>query len=114
MCGISFIFSREKRDVGRQVKMMMSMIQHRGPDSSFYEIFDSSGNRKNQSSEVGNIAIGCNRLAIVDDKDESNQPMQYLDGRYWITFNGEIYNHNHLKIFCKKQDTYSAVALIQK
>ena len=33
------------------------------------------------------------RLSILDLADAANQPMSSPDGRYWIVFNGEIYNH---------------------
>jgi asparagine synthase (glutamine-hydrolysing) len=43
------------------------------------------------------IAIGHRRLAIVDLSANAHQPMSYAGGRYWITYNGEIYNHVELR-----------------
>ena len=60
---------------------MLKAIKHRGPDSSDTYI-------KN------NIAIGMNRLAIIDINN-GNQPIK--DKNNIIIFNGEIYNFENLK-----------------
>ena len=44
-----------------------------------------------------NLGLGHRRLAIIDTSDGGRQPMSFGDGRYWITFNGEIYNFLELK-----------------
>jgi len=38
------------------------------------------------------VTFGHRRLSILDLSDNAKQPMSYADGRYHITFNGEIYN----------------------
>ncbi|MEO1590173.1 MAG: asparagine synthase (glutamine-hydrolyzing) [Cyanobacteria bacterium J06632_22] len=38
------------------------------------------------------VTLGHRRLAILDLSPQGQQPMAYGEGRYWITFNGEIYN----------------------
>jgi len=43
------------------------------------------------------LALGHRRLAILDVSPGGHQPMSYGDGRYWIVFNGEIYNHLELR-----------------
>ena len=48
-------------------------------------------------SNAGPIALGHRRLSIIDFSDAASQPMGYADGRYWITFNGEIYNYLELR-----------------
>src|SRR4029078_6180280 len=41
--------------------------------------------------------LGNRRLAILDLSPKGHQPMQSADGRYWITFNGEIDNHDDVR-----------------
>src|SRR6185295_11032634 len=43
------------------------------------------------------IALGSRRLAIIDISPAGHQPMHSSDGRYVLTFNGEIYNHRELR-----------------
>ena len=58
-------------------------IAHRGPDDEgFYSDHD--------------VALGFRRLAIIDLSQAAHQPMRSPDGRYWMVFNGEIYNYVEL------------------
>src|SRR6185437_1119425 len=43
------------------------------------------------------VGLGHRRLSIIDLSPAGNQPMQFLNGRYWIIFNGEIYNYAEIK-----------------
>src|SRR5271166_2494434 len=86
MCGIAgFLDSRARtshadmRDVAQQ---MGRSLRHRGPDSGGYWFNERSG-----------IALAHRRLAIIDVSETGNQPMASADGRFVISFNGEIYNH---------------------
>jgi asparagine synthase (glutamine-hydrolysing) len=54
-------------------------LAHRGPDGS--DIWQREG-----------ITLGHRRLAILDLTEHGKQPMSYVNGRYWITYNGELYN----------------------
>ncbi|PYV61653.1 MAG: asparagine synthase (glutamine-hydrolyzing), partial [Acidobacteria bacterium] len=66
------------------VRRMIALQRHRGPDGvGFYDTVGAS--------------LGHCRLAIIDLSDAGHQPMADLEGRYWITFNGEIYNHRELR-----------------
>ncbi len=49
------------------------------------------------------IALGHRRLAILDLSPQGHQPMCTPDWRYWIVFNGEIYNYQDLKQLLEKE-----------
>jgi asparagine synthase (glutamine-hydrolysing) len=88
MCGITgFIDFNVKTGRPELVKMTDALL-HRGPDASGY-YFD-----QNEKYSVG---LGHRRLSIIDLSPAGNQPMQFLQGRYWIIFNGEIYNYAEIK-----------------
>ncbi len=82
MCGINGIAfsSRSRRVIDQRVlERMRDVITHRGPDDKGTFI-------------DGNIGLGHRRLSIVD-VGSGHQPMTAEDGRLYVTFNGEIYNH---------------------
>lgn len=86
MCGIAGIISfKESVDLQR-LKRMTDVIVHRGPDGE--------GHWLNNTNKVG---FGHRRLSIIDLSDNAKQPMHYADGRYTITFNGEIYNYIEIR-----------------
>jgi len=61
---------------------MVGSLRHRGPDDL--------GTYVDHEAQV---AIGHTRLSIVELSEAGHQPMCSPDGKVWITFNGEIYNH---------------------
>lgn len=66
----------------------LSLLQHRGPD----------GRGLNAVSCVGRtVWLAHARLSILDLSPAGHQPMQSRNGRWWVTFNGEIYNHLELR-----------------
>jgi asparagine synthase (glutamine-hydrolysing) len=70
---------------------MLASIEHRGRDDEGIwtsEIIDEVGRR---------VSFGHRRLAIIDTSSAGHQPMQSADGRYVITFGGEIYNYRALR-----------------
>jgi asparagine synthase (glutamine-hydrolysing) len=84
MCGISGIINLDKsRALESQISIMNQVIQHRGPDSSQYYLYE-------------NLVLGHRRLSIIDLTEEGNQPMHYKN-KYTIVFNGEIYNYIEIK-----------------
>jgi len=86
MCGIAGIFHTDGRPVPVSVlKGMTDAIAHRGPDGEGFWA----------QSFVG---FGHRRLAILDLSPMGHQPMQTEDGSHVLTFNGEIYNFQNLRL----------------
>ncbi|HET6244012.1 MAG: asparagine synthase (glutamine-hydrolyzing) [Bacteroidetes bacterium] len=86
MCGISGILSFNKKIEAVSLKKMIDTLDHRGPDGE--------GIWLNEKQQVG---LGHKRLSIIDLTDSGKQPMHYCNGRYSITFNGEIYNYIEIR-----------------
>lgn len=89
MCGINGIVQRtaeSRKSITRAVLAMNDAIAYRGPDSSGYYI-----------SSCNQLAMGHVRLAILDLTESGHQPMMAENGRYTLTFNGEIYNFLELR-----------------
>ena len=89
MCGIAGIFSYNDAANGVDRSELIAMGDHmkqRGPDGS--GIWISDGER---------IGLAHRRLAIIDLSDNGLQPMQTEDGRFVVSFNGEIYNYKELR-----------------
>lgn len=88
MCGINgtvLPLNRCSRTASFQrVEAMNRAIRHRGPDGTGVIVDDE-------------IALGHVRLAILDLSDDGAQPMRSNDGRFVLTFNGEIYNYIELR-----------------
>ena len=85
MCGIAGIHGLEGlSDPEGLVRRMTDAIAHRGPDAEGV-------------LRLGNNVLGHRRLSIIDLSPESNQPFTSNDGRYTISYNGEIYNYRELK-----------------
>lgn len=76
MCGIAGIIGSQDQEA---VNKMLAATRHRGPDDN--GIFNDN-----------QCTIGMNRLSILDLSAAGHQPMSSEDGRYWIVYNGEIYN----------------------
>jgi asparagine synthase (glutamine-hydrolysing) len=78
MCGIAGLY--HPKGVSQElVKRMTDAISHRGPDAEGFHV-------------EGNFGLGHRRLSIIDLSTSANQPMASACGRYWIVFNGEVYN----------------------
>jgi len=88
MCGIAGIVNLEPE---RSIATMLASVEHRGRDDSgtwVSEPIDASGRR---------ACLGHRRLAIIDPSPAGHEPMFSHDGRYVLTFNGEIYNYRELR-----------------
>lgn len=87
MCGINGIFAYRGGTVDRdELERTRDYMTPRGPDGC--GLWLSIGQR---------IGLGHRRLAIIDLSDAAAQPMATEDGRYHVTFNGEIYNYRELR-----------------
>jgi asparagine synthase (glutamine-hydrolysing) len=122
MCGIAGFASATPIQTA-VITRMTTPIRHRGPDDEGYIVFS---NPKNEPFVCGGLdtptdvynrewqyspghtidsidsnyvtlAFGHRRLSIVDLSPRGHQPMSYHGARYWITYNGEIYNHVELR-----------------
>nr|WP_321260207.1 asparagine synthase (glutamine-hydrolyzing) [uncultured Pseudodesulfovibrio sp.] len=85
MCGICGLlnFSSERPDVAT-LRAMTDAIRHRGPDGEGFYV-------------DGPVGFGHRRLAIIDLSEAAAQPMVSEDGRYVLTYNGEVYNFQELR-----------------
>jgi asparagine synthase (glutamine-hydrolysing) len=87
MCGIGGIYSyRADRLPQEHFVPFIDSIAHRGPDG-----------RGTFEDAKENLWLGHRRLKILDLSPTGAQPMSYANGRFTITFNGEIYNFLELR-----------------
>lgn len=85
MCGIAGIAHLDGAPAsGDYIRSMTRAIAHRGPDGDGHWV-------------DGSIALGHRRLSIIDLSDAGAQPMMTPDGRYILTYNGELYNYLDLR-----------------
>lgn len=102
MCGI---FGAVNVNISEEKALFcLNQIVHRGPDG--YGLWQENG-----------VTLGHRRLAILDLSENGKQPMSYANERYWLVFNGEIFNfievRNELlaKGYSFKSETDSEVIL---
>jgi asparagine synthase (glutamine-hydrolysing) len=124
MCGIAGIISFNSSHLPLQyITAMNEALAHRGPDDEGYVFINSSNNKiwmyggKDTPKEVysanlthtpqhpfvgqdhpdATVAFGHRRLSIIDLSAAGHQPFCTPDKRYWIVYNGEIYNYLELR-----------------
>lgn len=111
MCGITGKIYLDENTVSEQAVLAMNeKIIHRGPDDGGVYI-----------SPDEKVGLGHRRLSIIDLSPLGHQPMNYMN-RYWIVFNGEIYNFQEKRemlqkegyAFKSKTDTEVIMALYDK
>jgi asparagine synthase (glutamine-hydrolysing) len=93
MCGICGAFTPGGGEPISEsiVAGMTATLERRGPDSGGTWV-----------DERGEVMLGHRRLAIVDLSDAGHQPQVSPNGRYVITYNGELYNHLDLRAELEK------------
>ena len=86
MCGITGMFSRRGTPASAVIlRRMTDAIKHRGPDGEGHYV-------------DGPVGLGHRRLSIIDLSAAGHQPMVTRDGRYVISYNGEVYNYRELRL----------------
>ncbi len=95
ICGILHFDPNQLVDAEKLTAMSKTLI-HRGPDDFGTYI-------------AGPVGLAHRRLSILDLSAAGHQPMSSTDGRFWIVFNGEIYNYVELKryLIAKGHSFYS-------
>ncbi len=86
MCGVAGIFNLRGDAVSAvHLRRMTDAIIHRGPDDQglFVDQY---------------IGLGHRRLSIIDLSPAGHQPMSDPSGRYVISYNGEVYNYQELRV----------------
>jgi len=127
MCGIAGFLSFAPQPA-KLIGRMTDLVRHRGPDDEgfvlFQDLYDAprvcggpdtpknvyqagmmyapKENLYNLGDYPITLALGHRRLSIVDLSPLGHQPMSSSDGRYWIVFNGEVYNHIELRAELEK------------
>jgi asparagine synthase (glutamine-hydrolysing) len=88
MCGICGIFAFTDSFAADEatVSRMRDTLIYRGPDDAGSVV-----------PEGLRVALGHRRLSIIDLSPAGHQPMANEDGTMWITYNGEVYNHEALR-----------------
>ncbi len=86
MCGVAGIFHFDGAPASPVLlRRMMDAVAHRGPDGEGLYT-------------DGSVGIGHRRLAIIDLSNAGHQPMATPDGRYVLSYNGEVYNFRELRL----------------
>lgn len=124
MCGIAGIINLKKNESlnPHYLIQMTESLKHRGPDDEGFlvvnqksaAVFSGEDTPENEEriydinyypekhitaavNENYFLCFGHRRLSIVDLSYRGHQPMCDPGGRYWITYNGEVYNHAEIK-----------------
>ncbi len=86
MCGICGVVNVDRTFPVSEHKLltMRDTLTHRGPDDAGHYL-------------APGVGLGSRRLAICDLSERGHMPMTTADGRYWITYNGEVYNFRELR-----------------
>jgi asparagine synthase (glutamine-hydrolysing) len=91
MCGIVGIWRSDNAPVDTQeLAPMLGAIAHRGPDDR-------------GEWQDGHVALGHQRLTILDLSARANQPMISADGQGVLVYNGEVYNHQDLREILERE-----------
>lgn len=84
MCGIAAILGNGPK--AERLAAMIAVQRHRGPDGEGVYI-----------DPTERVALGHNRLSIIDLSNAGRQPMSRMDGKFHVVLNGEIYNYIEIR-----------------
>ncbi len=110
MCGITgFVLDEIDPQAPDWLTEMTQRLFHRGPDDGGAVVFGLNatptvqrhlgkpGEKVDWSFIPAKVGLGARRLAILDPSPAGRQPMSSPDGRVWLVYNGELYNHATLR-----------------
>lgn len=86
MCGIAGMISQSHANMPTILAAMADSLKHRGPDSS-----------GTWCDNVAGVGLAHRRLSILELSELGNQPMITESGRFVISYNGEVYNHQSIR-----------------
>jgi asparagine synthase (glutamine-hydrolysing) len=100
MCGVvGYFVSKNHRKYSNALEKAVGTLSHRGHHQGIFQ--------------DGNVGLGHTRLSILDLSSAANQPMTSYNGRYVISFNGQIYNYIEIaKALRKKIEACSDTRII--
>lgn len=92
MCGLLAFFSTRGDAAAHRdgLAEALETLHHRGPDETGVEVI-------NAPDGSGTDAVFAHKRLSIIDVESSHEPLPYADGRYLLTFNGEIYNYVELR-----------------
>jgi len=106
MCGIVGYFSVKGDFVPGKFAAANNLVRYRGPDDHGYVTVEprlkvtewQDENLKDFRFGRGVLgALGFRRLSIIDLSPKGHQPMHEGGHRYWIVYNGEVYNYIEIR-----------------
>jgi len=106
MCGIAGIYNLTSEQFCglASVHKMADTMKHRGPNGEGYFAAyknNQSGHFLSEATSTeytkkADLFLAHRRLSIIDLSEAAVQPMSTEDQRFWITYNGELYNYQAL------------------
>jgi len=105
MCGIAGILNlnNQLNKRGSQIQSMSEAMKMRGPDSNGVLVAGMPDNTPMTNpgfvaQASGRLFLAHRRLSVIDLTDGGWQPFSLSSQRYWIVYNGEIYNFRELRL----------------
>lgn len=121
MCGIVGIFSKKAQKLSKNLYQANNQMKNRGPDDegfcffqqdkvgicygkdtpllSFFDnqVYYPNTDVKSTFDNFYHVGLAHRRLSILDVSSHGHQPMCDSSERYWVVFNGEVYNYKEIR-----------------